>query len=72
MPAKALLERVVGGLHEAGRLVLGRGLRLADHERARVVDDEGVGHRPPGVDRQHARFALAHPHPSEPITAPAA
>ena len=56
-----LLERVVGGLHEADRLVLGRRLRLADDERARLVDDEGVGHRPAGVDRQHlGRSRLGH------------
>ena len=53
-----LLERVAGRLHEADRLVLRRRLRLADHERARLVDDEGVGHRPAGIDRQHSGTAL--------------
>ena len=55
-----LLERVLRRAHEARRLVLGSGLRLADHELARGVDDERVGHRAAGVDRQHAWVALAH------------
>ncbi len=55
-----LRERVVGGLHEPDRLVVRRRLRLADDEGARAVDDEGVGHRPAGVDRQHPGVALGH------------
>ena len=38
-----LAERVLGRSHEALGLVLGRRLRLADHERAGAVDDERVG-----------------------------
>ena len=58
-----LLERVARRLHEADRLVLGRRLRLADDEAAGPVDDERVGHRPAGVDRQHARVSVSHPSP---------
>ena len=58
-----LLERVARRLHEADRLVLGRRLRLADDEAAGAVDDERVGHRPAGVDRQHARVSVRHSSP---------
>ena len=43
--------------HESHRLVLRGGLGLADHELAGPVDDERVGHRPAGVDRQHPGVA---------------
>ena len=55
-----LPESVARRVHEADRLVLGRRLGLADHERPHLVDDEGVGHRPAGVDRQHPRRTLSH------------
>ncbi len=55
-----LLQRVLGGAHEADRLVLRRRLGLADDETARLIDDEGVCHRAAGVDRKHPRItALA-------------
>ena len=54
-----LLQGVAGRLHEADRLVVGRRLRLADHERSRLVDDERVGHRPAGVDREDSGPAAA-------------
>ena len=62
-----LPERVARGRHEADRLVLRRGLGLADDERAVLVDDEGVGHRAARVDRQdawHPCTAVGHPIPS--------
>jgi len=47
-----LAHRVVGRHHQPAALVLGGRLRLADHEVAGLVDDEGVRHRPARVDRQ--------------------
>jgi hypothetical protein len=68
-PREALLRRrvplpegVLGGGHQPHRLVLRRGLRLADHEVAFVVDDEGIGHRSAGIDRQHARVVRLSSH----------
>ena len=52
-----LAERVARGGDEPDRLVLGRRLRLADDERAVLVDDERVGHRAARVDREHPRHS---------------
>src|SRR5207244_13029698 len=43
-------QRVARGGHEPERLVLRRGLRLADDELSGAVHDERVGHRASGVD----------------------
>ncbi len=58
-----LAQRVVGGAHQAVALVLRRRLCLSDDEPAGLVDDERVGHRPAGVDRQHPRRVAVCRHP---------
>src|SRR5664280_2740048 len=57
--APPLAQRVARRGDEPERLVLGRGLRLADDERPVLVDDERVRHRAARVDREHARDASA-------------
>jgi hypothetical protein len=58
-----LPQGVLRGLHESGGLVVGSRLRLAHHEGAAIVDDEGVGHRAARVDGQYPRLPAVLRHP---------
>lgn len=57
------MQRITRRVEEANRLIIRGGLGLANDKLATFINDEGVGHCAPGINRQDARtvpHAVAH------------